>query len=163
MRLARIPTWVLFATIISVGITVEFFPLLGAALGWFLLSSWFVAIRGSLEGWSSLSVRKVYAALAATAAFYPSAIAVLVGILGIQTFILWVERLFWLFALIYTAALAGFFYTSWTAARALVVAESTHNAIRTERTVISFLQLFFFPIGVWFFHPRYQRVLESAT
>ena len=163
MRLARIPTWLLFAMTMSVGITAEFFPLLAAAIGWFLLLSWFVAIRGSLEGWPSLSARKVYLGLATIAAFYPSAIAVLVSILGKQASILWFERLIWLFAPIHTAAMAGFFYAGWTAARALVVAEPTHSAIRTERTVISFLQLLFWPIGIWFFHPRYQRVLENAT
>jgi len=145
------------------GIIVEFFPILGAAIGWFLLICWFVTIRVSLEGRASLKANRLWLALVTIAAFYPLGFAILVGIFSIEKEALLSRPLIWAVGPIHVAALTGIFSACWTAARALVNAEPSHSAVRWERTALSFLELLFNPIGVWFFHPRYQRVIDGAT
>ncbi len=53
------------------------------------------------------------------------------------------------------------FYSAWTAARELVVAESrtaADRAVRWERTWRPFLELFFWPLGIWFVQKRFRNV-----
>jgi hypothetical protein len=61
------------------------------------------------------------------------------------------------FHIVATACIIGaFFYTS----KLLVLCEE-NQPVKVNRCIGTFLLFWFFPIGIWFIHPRIQKVLKS--
>jgi hypothetical protein len=160
-EIARLPAGVIFlALLIPALFTWSDWRI--AALGWPVLLGWYVLIRWTLSESKQYLRHPLYILIATVSFFLIPLIGVfglIVGDSGMQRF----TGSYELYVLpLITLALLFVFYSAWTAAKALVISEeagAADRALRWERTVKTFLAMYFWPIGVWWVQ---KRVLTAA-
>ena len=133
-----------------------------AVLGWPVLLGWYLLIRWTLSESKQYLRRPLYI-LIATISFILvpllGGLDLIVGDSGMERFAKRYE--FYVLPAI-ALALLFVFYSAWTAAKALVISEeagAADRAVRWERTVKTFLAMYFWPIGVWWVQ---KRVLAAS-
>lgn len=133
-----------------------------SALGWMLTLGWYVVIRASLAASTDRLRHPLYVVAAAVSFTYPPVLVALAVLLGEAFVDDLLQNNSYLFP-IHFGVLIFVIYSAWTAARAMVIAEEktpADKASRWERTFKPFLQLLFWPVGIWFVHRRYERVMR---
>ena len=131
-----------------------------SALGWVLTLGWYVLIRASLTTSTRYLRHPLYIVAAVVSFMYAPVLVVLTVLLGEAPLNKLARDNSYLF-LPPLGAAVFVVYSAWTAARAIVIAEEktpADRAVRWERTLKPFLQLLFWPVGLWFVHKRYERV-----
>ncbi|MDJ0908515.1 MAG: hypothetical protein QNI99_04955 [Woeseiaceae bacterium] len=134
-----------------------------AVLGWAVLQGWYLLIRWSLSETREYSRRPLYIVGALLSLLYVPMLGVFGLILGEPALERVTDRHETAFVLVLNLALAFVCYSAWTAAGSLVRSEeagAADRAVRWERTLKTFLAMWFWPIGIWSVQKRVVAAVE---
>ena len=160
--IARIPAGIIFLALLALIFLIEV-QWKFSAIGWIALLGWYVLMRATLAESKDYIRNPVYF-LAATISFTFAPILAVVGMVVGDADLdrIWNQNELYLSPFL-LVALLFVFYSAWTAARELILAESktaADRAVRWERTWKPFVQLLVWPVGVWFVHKRFQVIAQ---
>jgi hypothetical protein len=146
-----IPTWTLFFILICPFIFAIYIPF-GTSLASTVLILWlyFVgnALKGKLTAFKIISLKWYNIFL----------IYVLCYIVSVEIF--FKNRIPNFLIPLHLLSTVGLFYALFYVARLLVIAEEG-KIVKTNRCVGTFILFWFFPIGIWFVHPRVKKILMA--
>jgi hypothetical protein len=129
--------------------------------------AWHAGMIGRLSDIQRRPIPKMYFALVGIAIVYVVSILVIAitsasrGDTGLLALTKSLQDYTFIWLPVHMAAIAGLVYSAWLAARRLVDAELGTNST-WDRTIGSWLLIWFFPIGVWFVQSRFKRVAHVA-
>jgi hypothetical protein len=152
----------------QVGATVgEPIGMAGSVVAILVWLAWHAGMIGQISSLQQRSIPLAYFVLVAVAVIYvvsilvAATVAVASGDSELLALSTRIEAHPALLVPVHLAAMAGLVYSAWLAARRLVDAE-LGSMSTWDRTVGTWLLIWFFPIGVWFVQPRFRRAANVA-
>jgi len=150
--LVKTPSWIVFCVLLIPLLIGEFIPF-GISILFFVLFGWLTLVGVTLQKKADHYLKK------STFLIKISFLFVIIYIITLEVgWNFFSSRYFFVFNFT-TMCCVG--YLMYFVARSLVVAESK-QILSLDRYIGTFLLLWFFPIGVWFIHPRIRKVMNKG-